>query len=309
MYSKLNPTQSLDHIDRNKFSKGIVVCKSPSDFYTLLIKKNLKKKNKLKILWGDQLSQIELENIVSTVDFFSPQQSYWIYNCEKINKFKLDTFIEFAARISLDIVLHFKSLKKNAKLEKNELISFWEVEDFKFWETAKMNDFLEKQVGSKFSIDLKRYLETLSFGSVSDVYQFLEQLKNYHKSLNQITKEDLITFDQSLESKVFKFLDFFASKDIAGFYNEVDKIFNKNKVVEIFKVLNFLKASFYKVVDEKYLASKPKHSGYDKSLQEIKNNSSKIEISSWIKQLSKLEISLKRSTDEFNNSLTKLRLS
>ncbi len=309
MYFKLNPTESLAHLDNASFLKGISLLNCSNDFYTLLMKKKFKGKQELKILWGDQLTQSELENKISTIDLFSNQESYWIYNCEKIKGLDLQEFIELSHKISVDIILHFKNLRVKPKLKKIDYLNYVEVEDFKFWETGKIHLFLEKLLETRFSPDLKKYLETLSFDSMAEVFQFLDQLKNYNESLEDITQGDLVDFDQSLESKVFSFLNYYERKNLNGLYNEIDQIFQKNKVGEIFKILNFLKSSFYKVADEKYLENKPRLSSYDKTLKNIKKNSSTFEISGWIKQLSKLEVSLKRNTDEFNNYLTELRLS
>jgi len=309
MYFKLNPTDSLAHLDKNNFTKGVKLLASPNDFYTLLIKKKIKNKSELKVLWGDELSVSELENKISTIDLFAGQDSYWVYNVEKIKNLDISEFVLWADKLSIDIILHFKSLRKTTKLKKLDSLDYLEVEDFKFWESGKIHHFLEGLLNSKFSFDLKKYLDTLSFDSIAEIHQFLEQLKNYYTSLDQISEDDLIKFDQALETKVFRFLDYFEKKQISEFYDEIHEIFQKNRVSDIFKIVNFLKSSLYKVADEQYLKHKARLTNYELSLKKIKNSTTAIEISSWVKQLSKLEINLKKNNDEFARYLTELKLS
>ncbi len=256
-----------------------------------------------KVISGPEVTVAWLEDHLSTLDFFSANQSFKVLMCEqmpqKAKDFLLNEKIEWGNRYFL--LSFLKEDKFFDKCKKRKDFYSLKINEPKFWEQGKLIKFLCETTGIYLPLNVQNTILELVPNEPGELILAMKKLALLTGNPQKVTvtqaKEvlGLNRIDQFEMARVWgerRFSDFY--KDLLQLSGDFDGL------IVFFR---FMQGHIIKMIDPSYMREKNKLSKYDKQIESQGRLWSRAELTDELRFFSECEILAKGKSKDLTNQL------
>jgi DNA polymerase III delta subunit len=222
---------------------------------------------KLSVLNGKEVTGAWLEDNILTMDFFSTNQSYLVLFAEELpvtaQEILLADEIDWGNRYF--ILSMTKETKFLAALNKMKNTCAIKIEAPKFWESAKLIQYLCAEMKMKLAHDIQSYLVEVIPPEPGLLIQNLKKIKlllgpDSRLSLNQIKE---VIDEQRIDQ--FEIANLYGEKKWKELFSKV--LEHSDDFEGLIPLFSFLQSHLLKIADTGYMAKKNRLSKYDRTVE------------------------------------------
>lgn len=244
-------------------------------------------------VWGDELDIDWVNSNLLNSGFFSIDDSYFVWNSEKISKHVTEFIRDNISSISVPKLVFSAAGGKNSfhdfSKKSPDIISV-SVKRPSPWTWIKYVRFLEREIGVKMDDSAREYILESAQQNSGDIIPLLKMVKSLQqeRALEKVTKNDIDNLTASRVVDKFKLVSFLGNKDFIEFYKQLLDSFDD--INQLRELLRFAQSYLLKIVDPSYVEDKGTVSSFDREILTVAPSWELAMLDLELKHISMLEI-------------------
>jgi|GEM_PF-4039473 len=262
-----------------------LVC-SDTLFTKIITDKYKNKFPEAKSIWANQVNHTWLAQNLEELPLLDISPQYVIHDIDR----QTNEFFEILKQKLEDkfpSLYHFKNNKSFKEVGAKKAV---EITRPKQWELKRLSSFFNEY----FELGLTPHvLNAFSSWPVEDSIGLLNILQKCSLDRDNLNLNDLNNF----RAHNFHIVDFIVEKNLKAFFNEALSLIKLGEHASLFPVFAMIRNMLFKACDDTFFEGKTLKTKYEKNLLKIKQSFSQVELFTFLKNLSLMEIELKKGPD------------
>jgi DNA polymerase III delta subunit len=285
--------------------KGLYTLYSYDSFMERILLNRLYSRNwndELKVVTGNEITVEWIEENLKTLSLFGGMSSYLILQAEGLPTATKNYLLEEKLELDCYLILSFST--NNALFEqmsKQVEGTFLKVEEPRFWEGAKLLNFLSEETSIRLPYDVQNYILGSLPNTTMDLMTALTMINLHFPGGENASLAQIKELISPVKLDQFALASLFSEKKRTHFFKKlVERDIGFDSLRTIFA---FMQGHLFRLADPSYIEKKARPSKYDKEILAYTKLWKKGELEKEMRIFGELEIEAKRKSANLKDQL------